>query len=123
MLPSSSVSTSPYAVGFATGVSTIVAFALRSRCSRDDRREVDLGQDVAVEDDDRLVQRLAGVADGASCAERHGFDHVADAQAGVAAVAEDLLDAARLVVEAEDDLVDLRHLLQADRADSGGTGG
>ena len=31
---------------------------------------------------------------------------------GVAAVAEDLLDAARLVVEAQDDLVDLRHLLQ-----------
>ena len=33
-------------------------------------------------------------------------------QAGVAAVAEDLLDAPRLVVEAEDDLVDFRHLLQ-----------
>ena len=30
----------------------------------------------------------------------------------VRAVAEDLLDAPRLVVEAEDDLVDLRHLLQ-----------
>ena len=29
-----------------------------------------------------------------------------------AAVAEDLLDPPRLVVEAEDDLVDLRHLLQ-----------
>ena len=30
----------------------------------------------------------------------------------VAAVAEDLFDAPRLVVEAEDDLVDLRHLLE-----------
>ena len=33
-LPSASASTSPYAVGFSTGVSTIVARAWRSRCSR-----------------------------------------------------------------------------------------
>ena len=33
MLPAASVSTRPYADGLSTGVSTIVALALRSRCS------------------------------------------------------------------------------------------
>ena len=70
------------------------------------------GQHVAVEHHHRFAQRLAGVADRAGRAERRGLDDVADADAGVAAVAEDLLDPARLVVEAEDHLVDLRHLLQ-----------
>ena len=75
------------------------------------RREVDVGQHVAVEDDDRLGQRIARVADRAAGAERHRLDDVADAQPGFA-VAENLLDAPRLIVEAENDLVDLRHLLQ-----------
>ena len=79
---------------------------------RDDGRQVDLGQHVAVEDHDRVAQRFARVADGAGRAERRRLDDVADAHARVAAVAEDLLDAARLVVEAEDDLVDLRDLLE-----------
>ena len=79
---------------------------------RDDGRQIHLRQDVAVEHDDRLAQRLAGVAHRAARAERRRLDDVADREARVAAVAEDLLDAARLVVEAEDHLVDLRHLLQ-----------
>ena len=112
MLPSASVSTSPYALGFSTGVSTIVALAFRSRCSRMTAPEIDLRHDVAVEHDHRLAQRLAGVAHRAAGAERHWFDHVTDAEAAVAAVAEDLLDAARLVVEAEHHLVDFRDLLQ-----------
>ena len=90
----------------------MVAFALRSRCSAMHRAEIDLRQHVAVEHDHRLAQRLAGVAHGAGGAERRRLDDVADAQPAVAAVAEDLFDPARLVVEAEDDLVDLRHLLQ-----------
>ena len=41
-LPAPSVSTRPYADGLSTGVSTIVAFACRSRCSAQHRGEVDL---------------------------------------------------------------------------------
>ena len=74
--------------------------------------EIDLRQHVAVEDDDRVVQRLARVSHGAASAERRRLDNVTDRQIGLAAVAEDLLDAPRLIVEAEDHLVDLRHLLQ-----------
>ena len=55
---------------------------------------------------------VAGVADGAAGAERRRLDDVADLDADVRAVAEDVLDAARLVVQAEDDFVDLRHLLE-----------
>jgi hypothetical protein len=79
---------------------------------RDDRREVDLGQHVAVEDDHRLAQRFARVAHGAGRAERRRLDDVADAEAAVAAVAKDLFDPSRLIVEAQDRLIDLRHLLQ-----------
>ena len=74
--------------------------------------QVDLGQHVAVEDDDRFGQRVAGVADRAAGAERHRLDDVAQLEPEALAVAEDLLDPARLVVEAEDDLVDFRHLAQ-----------
>ncbi len=45
-------------------------------------------------------------------AERDGLDDVAQLHAEAFAVAEDLLDAARLVVEAQDRLVDFRHLAQ-----------
>ncbi len=78
---------------------------------RDDRRQVDFGQHVAVEHDHRVVQRLGGVAHRAGGAERRRLDHVAERDADVAAVAEHLLDAPGLVVEAEDDLVDLRTCL------------
>ena len=74
--------------------------------------EVDLGQHVAVEDDHRLGQLIAGVADRAAGAERHRLDHVAEPQPQPVALAEDLLDPARLVVQAENRLVDLRHLPQ-----------
>ena len=74
--------------------------------------EIDLRQHVAVEDDHRIGERVAGIADRAAGAERHRLDDVAQADAEPFAFAEDLLDAARLVVQAEDDFVDLRHLLQ-----------
>src|SRR6185436_4917266 len=78
----------------------------------DDAGEVDLRQHVAVEDDDRFGQLVARVLDRAGRPERHGLDHVTDRDAEFRAVAEDLLDAPRLVIEAEDDFVDLRDLLQ-----------
>ena len=79
---------------------------------RDDRLQVDFRQDVAVEDDDGISKRVGGKANRAGGAERRRLDHVAERQAAVAAVAEDFLDAAGLIVQAEDDLVDLRDFLQ-----------
>jgi hypothetical protein len=94
-----------------TGVNTIVALALLA-VQRDHRREVDLRQHVAVEHDHRFAQRLAGIAHRAGGAERRRLDDVADREPAVAAVAEDLLDPPRLVIQAEDDFVDLGHLLE-----------
>ena len=75
-------------------------------------RQVHLGQDVAVEDDHRVRERVAGVAHRAAGPERRRLDDVANLEADFSPVAEHVLDAAGLVVQAEDDLVDLRHLLQ-----------
>jgi hypothetical protein len=66
----------------------------------------------AVEDDDRFGQLVSRVLDRAGGAERRRFDDVPDLDARVRTVAEDLLDPPRLVVQAEDDFIDLRHLLQ-----------
>ena len=78
---------------------------------RQHRRQVHRRQHVAVEHDDRLAVRLAGgELDGAAGAERRRLDDVAQLHAEVGPVAEHLLDAPRLIVEAQDDLVDLRHL-------------
>jgi hypothetical protein len=76
------------------------------------RPEIHVGEHVAVEHHDRIGQRVAGVADRAASAERDRLDDVADPHAEAVAVAENLLDAARLVIEAEDHLVDLGHLPQ-----------
>ena len=81
MLPSASVSTRPYAVGLSTGVSTIVARARRSRCRRMTPAEVDLGEHVAVEHDDRFGQLVARVLDGPGRAERRRLDDVANLDA------------------------------------------
>ena len=77
-----------------------------------DRVDVDARHDVAVEDDQRVGDALRRIANRAAGAERRRLDHVAQPHARAGALAEDLFDAARLVVEAEDDLVDLGHLLQ-----------
>ena len=78
----------------------------------DDAREVDLRQHVAVEHDDRFGQLIARAFDGARRAERRRLDDVADLDPELGTVAEDLLDAPRLVIEAQDDFVDLRNLLE-----------
>ena len=78
----------------------------------DDRGDIDGGHHVAVEHHDRVVDALRGVADGPAGAERRRLDDVAQAQAEAGAVTEGLLEAARLVVEAENHLVDLRHPLE-----------
>ena len=76
----------------------------------DDGAEVHLRQDVAIEDHDRIGHLLAAVSDGAPGAERRRFDDVPDRDAEIFPVTDDVLDAARLVVQAENDLVNLRHL-------------
>ena len=78
----------------------------------DHRSQVQLRHDVAIEHDDRLGELVASVFDCSRRAQRYWFDDVSDLDAQIGAVAEHLLDAARLVVEAEDDFVDLRDLLQ-----------
>ena len=75
--------------------------------------QIDRGEHVAVEHDDRLAARLAGgKLDPAARAERRRFDHVAQVDAEIAAVAEDFLDPPRLIVQAENDLVDFGDLAQ-----------
>ncbi len=86
--------------------------ALRSRCRCDDGLDVHGGHDVAVEDDECVADALGCIANRAAGAERGRLDDVAHADARAGAVAKDLFDAARLVVEAENDLVDLGYLLE-----------
>ena len=73
--------------------------------------KIDLRQHIAIEHDDRIGHALRRVAHRARRAERRRLDNVADFDAGVAAVAEHLFDALRLIVQAENHFVDLRHLL------------
>src|SRR5258708_5648675 len=75
-------------------------------------REIHLRQYVAIEDDHRFGERVPRIADRPARADRHRFDDVADADAESFTFAENLLYAARLVIEAENHLVDLRDLLE-----------
>src|SRR4030095_2569272 len=74
--------------------------------------QVELGHDVAIEHDDRFSQLVACVLDRTGRAQRYRLDHVANLDSEVSAIAKHLFDAARLVVEAENDFVDFGHLLQ-----------
>ena len=71
---------------------------------REHRREIHVGQHVAVEDHDRFGERVAGVAHGARRAERLRLDDVAQLEAEPVTVPENLLDTAGLIVQAEDRL-------------------
>ena len=75
-----------------------------------DGRQIDLRQDVAVEDEDGVVEVLLSVLDGPGCPEWHRFHDIAEPDAERSAVPEEVLDAAGLVVQAENDLVDLGNL-------------
>ncbi len=72
----------------------------------DDGAEVEVGDDVAVEDDGRLADEVFGELVGAGRAQRLRLDHVVDLDAEVRAVAELLLDLVRLVGERERDVGD-----------------
>ena len=78
----------------------------------DDASQIDLREHVTVEDDNRFGQLVAGVLDGPRGSERRRLDDIPDFDPVFRSVAEDLLDAPRLVIEAQDDFVDFRNLLQ-----------
>ena len=89
----------------------MVARAAAAAMEIDKAAQIDLRQHVAVEHDNGVAHALRRVSHGAGGAERRRFDDVAKLDAGVAPIAEHLFDAMRLIVEAENHLVDLRDLL------------
>ena len=78
---------------------------------RDERGQVHRREDVAVEHDERRAPVVARrESNGAAGTERLRLDAVVEAHAEGRPVAEDVLDAVGLVVEAEDNFVDLGNL-------------
>src|SRR5206468_12902481 len=77
----------------------------------DELGEIELGQHVSIEHHQRVGDALARIAYAAGGAERARLHHVADLDAGLASVAEDVFDALGLVIEAQNHLVDFRHAL------------
>src|SRR5687768_15943427 len=78
----------------------------------DDRCQIDFRQDVAIEDDHRLGQLVARILHRSAGPERGRLDDIADLDAETLTVPENLLDSPRLVVKAQDDLVNFRDLLE-----------
>ena len=113
-LPSASVSTRPYADGIVDRRQDDRGLgALRSRCSA---RTAGRSTDVKTSPLKTTIGSSRAVAgrelDRAAGAERLRLDDVAEVDAEIGPVAEHLFDAPRLVVQAEHDLVDFRHLPQ-----------
>jgi hypothetical protein len=69
-----------------------------------DGGQVQIGEDVAVQDDRPLVEERLRVLHGTSGAQGRRLDRVADPDSEVGAVAEDRLDLLRLVRDGEDHL-------------------
>jgi hypothetical protein len=84
------------------------AFSMQS----EDLRQIDLRQHVAVEHNDRLREAVGRVLHRTTCTEGRWLHDVPDPDAHGRPVAEDLLDLMGPEVQAQDDLVDLRHLLE-----------
>jgi hypothetical protein len=76
--------------------------------------QVDVGEDVAGDDEERLVELVAGVADAAGGAERDGLVRVRHRHAVLAAVAEVRLDVVGEEGDRDDDLVEAVLLEQRD---------
>ena len=70
----------------------------------DDRRQIDLGQDVPVEHHDRLAKRIPGIPHRPRRAQRFALDDMTDAHAPPAAVAEMALDDIGAVVNEEQEV-------------------
>src|SRR5579859_5495201 len=72
----------------------------------DDVAEVEVGEGVAADEDERLVQVLFGVLDAAGGPEGHFLARVGNANAKLASVAEVVFDGARHVLDGDDDIAD-----------------
>ena len=85
-----------------------VASAPSARWERDQRGDVEVGEHVAVGDDERVVDArdVGREADGPGGVERLGFDRVAQRHAGAAAVGEGLDERLGLEAERQRDLGD-----------------
>ena len=78
----------------------------------DDTVHVNRGHDIAVENHERVIDALSSKPNRPTGSKRSRFHDISDAHTGATAVAEDFFDSARLVVEAENDFVNVGHLLQ-----------
>ena len=104
--PSRAVRTSPYADGSSTGVSASVARAPVRSCCCDLGGEVEVGEHVAVEHQEALVEQRLGELERAAGAERPRLLDVAQPDAERAAVAEHVAHAAGQVPARHHDVVD-----------------
>ena len=106
IVPSSRVMTMPNSSGLSTAVSPIVAIAPLLPWNCIDRAEVHVGEHVAGDHQERLVEQAAGVADAAGGAEGHRLVGVADGDAELGAVTEVGLDVVGQERHGDDDLVE-----------------
>ena len=93
-------------MGSSTGVSASVAVAPVALVLRDLGRQVDVGEDVAVEHQEAVVEQRLGVLERAAGAERRRLLDVAQLDAEGAAVAEHVAHAGGHVPAGDDDVVD-----------------
>jgi hypothetical protein len=73
---------------------------------RDDLRQVDVGQGIARDDDEGVIERVADLADGAASTERRLLDAVFEPHPDRAAVTKAVLDLRREVLQRDERVVD-----------------
>ena len=114
--PASSVGTTPNIDGSSTGVRWRVPSAPRARWKSTSDAHIEIGEDVAVHDEKRLVDAgLTGrEADGAGGVERLRLDGVAQTHTGAGGVRERFDERVGLVPERQDRLVDAERREVAD---------
>ena len=106
IVPSSRVMTMPNSTGFSTRFSAIVANASAARCAFTIRAEVDVGEHVAGDHEERLVELVHRVAHRAGGAERRLLGGVPHAHAELGAVAEVVADVVGEERDRHDDVVE-----------------
>ena len=106
IVPSSRVITMPNSSGFSTRIEADGGHRLLLVVERDELGEVDVGDHVAGDDEEALVEVLHGVAHRAGGAERHRLVGVDDLDAELGAVAEVGLDGVGHEGDGHDDLVE-----------------
>ena len=116
MRPDASWTTAPNGLGSSTLDEVQRADAALGFVEREHGAQVERGEDVAVEDEERAVDELLDVLERARGAERRVFDDVAQAEPEARAVAEVRRDRVGEVAGGQDDVVDPGVLEPAQRA-------